>query len=216
MKKYFKNMAMLVIAVMAVSVEAQGQIYYSSTDAKELALKHNTIAIVPPNITFYSTKNIDAETIKEQQKIESENFQREISSWLLKRKGQGKFSPETEIQELVITNAKLRQAGYPEKIFSAAEICEILDVDGILISNYTLSKPLSTGAAIALAVFVGISGPTNAVNVVMNVHDRSHNKMIWNYSRKINGGLGSSPATLVDMSMRNASKKMPYFLKKKR
>jgi hypothetical protein len=40
-------------------------------------------------------------------------------------------------------------------------MCQILGVDGILTSNYSLSKPMSEGAAIALGVIAGVWGPTN-------------------------------------------------------
>ena len=207
-----RKIVIIAIAVVSISAKAQGQKIYTSPDAVDLARQHKIIAIAPPVISFASMKNVDAEAIKEQQKTESLNFQREIYSWLLKRKSQGKFAQE--IQELAVTNAKLQQAGYPEKILSAAEMCEILNVDGILTSNYTLSNPISAGGAVALRLATGVSATTNTVDVAMSIHDKSRSKMIWNYNRKISGKLGSTPASLVDTNLRHASKKMPYFLKK--
>ena len=146
--------------------------------------------------------------MKEQEKTESVNFQKEMYSWLLKRKMQGKISQE--IQEIETTNAKLKKAGYPETPLTTTQLCEVLGVDGIMTSNYGLSKPMSEGAAIAVALLVGAWGATNEVHVSLSISDCNNKKLIWNYDHKFSGGIGSSPSRLVDGLMRQASKKMPY------
>ena len=65
-------------------------------------------------------------------------------SWMLKRKMQGRITQE--IQEVETTNALLKKAGYPENPLTSAELCSVLGVDGIMSSNYSLSKPMSDGA----------------------------------------------------------------------
>ena len=52
--------------------------------------------------------------MKEQQKTESINFQKEMYSWMLQRKMQGKISQE--IQEIETTNAILKQSQVIRKI----------------------------------------------------------------------------------------------------
>jgi len=181
---------------------------YSSEDAIPLARAQKIIAIVPPTVSIAAGKKTDAEAIKEQQRTESLNFQKEIFSWMLKRKMQGKLTQE--ILDVETTNAKLAQAGYPEKPMSPSEICAVLGVDGIIGSNFGLTKPMSEGAAIALAV-LGVGGSaTNEVRVNLNIQDCSNKKLIWNYDHKYSGGVGSSPAKLIEALMREASNKMPY------
>lgn len=124
---------------------------------------------------------------------------------------QGKISPE--IQEVEVTNAILRKAGYPENNFAPMELCELLGVDGIMGSNFSMTKPMSQGAAIALGVVFGAWGATNEVTVTLNIKDCANKKLIWNYDHKFSGSVGSSPARLVDGLMRNASRKMPYIIK---
>jgi hypothetical protein len=181
---------------------------FLSPDVKELAGNQKIIAIIPPSVSIAPNKKIDAASLKEQQKTESINFQREIYSWMLKRKMQGKI--DQEIQELQMTNAKLERAGYPQNPLSSAEICELLGVDGIMTSNFGLSKPISEGAAIALAVLVGFYGSTNEIHATLSINDCKNKKLIWNYDHKFSGGVGSTPARLVDGIMRQVSKKMPY------
>ena len=195
------------IVGLSLLISSCAKIYYSP-DAYTLAHEHKNIAIVPPTVSIAASNRISAEAMIEQQKTESLNFQKEMYSWMLKRKTQGYILQE--IQEIETTNAKLINAGYPETPLTTEEICEVLGVDGIMKSNYSLSKPMSEGAAIALAVIVGTSGTTNEVHVTLSIHDCSETKMIWNYDHTYSGSVGSSPARLVDGLMRHASKRMPY------
>ena len=167
------------------------------------------IAIVPPKVSIAARKKVDAAALIEQQKTESINFQREMYSWMLKRKMQGTIF--VDIQDVETTNAKLSDAGFQDAgLLTPADLSRVLNVDGILTSNYSLSKPISEGAAIALAVIAGWWAPTNEAVVSLSIHDSGSEKMIWNYDHKLSSSL-SSPARLVDELMRQASRKMPYF-----
>lgn len=182
---------------------------YSTSDADLRAKNHKIIAIAPPRVSIAASKKVDAEALKEQQKTESVNFQREMYSWLVKRKMQDRIT--VEVMDVETTNAKLKKAGYFEdNAMTPSEISEALGVDGIITSNYALSKPMSEGAAVAVGLLIGVWGSTNNTTVNLEIHDRETKKLLWNYSHKASGGVGSTPAQLVDNLMRNASKKMPY------
>lgn len=206
--KLLKQLLLIIWVVIAFSSCAK--IFYSK-DAYQLAHNQKMIAIVPPAVSITPNKKIDAESMKEQQKAESLNFQNEMYSWMLKRVMQGKISQD--IQEIETTNIKLKKAGYPDNALTADEICEVLGVDGIMTSSYHLAKPMSEGVAIAAGILTGVMGTTNDVRVSMDIHDCSNKKMIWNYDHKFSGSVGSSPSRLVDALMREASKKMPYMNK---
>lgn len=205
--KIVKNVS--IIIVLSILLSSCAKIFYTP-DAYNLARNHKTIAILPPTVSIAANRKVEAEAIREQQKTESINFQKEMYSWMLKRKMQGKITPE--IQDVETTNAKLKNAGYPEKALTSEELCKILGVDGTLGSNYSLSKPMSQGAAIAVGVLFGAWGATNEVVVALNIKDCANNKLLWNYDHKFSGSIGSSPARLVDGLMRHASKKMPYII----
>ena len=62
-----------------------------------------------------------------------------------------------EVQETDETMALLERAGYFDgKRMTPAEMAEALDVDAVITSNISMAKPMSTGAAIASAVLLGI------------------------------------------------------------
>jgi len=205
-----KSIKKLFIITLSITVLSSCAKIFYSEDAIPVAHLHKTIAIIPPTVSIAAGRKTDAEAIKEQQKTESLNFQKEMYAWMLKRKMQGKMTQE--ILDVETTNAKLLNAGYPEKPMSPSEICTVLGVDGIIGSNFGLSKPMSDGAAIALAVLGAGGGATNEVRVSLNITDCTGKKLIWNYDHKYSGGIGSSPARLVDAMMRKASKKMPYLM----
>lgn len=187
---------------------ASPKVYYSP-DAKTIVSTHQLIAIVPPKVSITGRKKDNIEALKQQEITESVNFQKEMYSWLLKRKTQGKMF--IEIQDVETTNAKLEKAGkLNDKSVTPAEMSEILGVDAVITSNYALSKPMSEGAAVALGMLVGVWGSTNETTVTVDIHDAKTKKMLWNYNHKVSGSTFSTPAQLVDNLMRNASKKMPY------
>ncbi len=204
MKKY-----LFLVIGFAILSQSCAKIFYSP-DAKSLASAHKIIAIAPPKVSIAARKNVGADALIEQQKTESNNFQKEMYSWILKRKMQGSMT--VEVQDVETTNAKLSNAGFYEgKVLTPIEMCDILGVDGLLTSNYALTKPMSEGAAVALGILVGVWGPTNETTVTLSIHDQGTNKMIWNYNHKASSSL-STPARLVDALMRQASRKMPYFI----
>jgi hypothetical protein len=195
------------LVLVAILFSSCAKIFYSP-DAYTLAHSQKDIAIIPPTISIAAKKNIGAEAMKEQQNTESINIQKEIYSWMLQRKMQGKISQE--IQEVVTTNAILKKAGYPENPLTTAELCEALGVDGIITSNFGLSKPVSDGAAVAEAFLSDSRSSTNEVHATLSISDYKNNKLIWNYDYKSSGSLGSSSSKLVDDIMKEASLKMPY------
>jgi hypothetical protein len=206
MKKQFKQQ--VVFCLLAIFLFSSCAKIYFSPDAQTRAREHKIIAIVPPVVAIAAAKKVDAAALKEQQKTESTNFQKEIYSWLLKRKTQRRIS--VDIQDLETTIAKLTEIGYYEKPMTPNQVAEALGVDAVLTSNFALSKPMSEVGALASAVFFGIGGPTNQATISLTLHDKQTKHMIWDYNHKYSGGLFSSPASLVDGLMRHASKNMPY------
>lgn len=184
------------------------KIYYSP-DSKEVARSHSILAVMPPTVSIAAKRKVDAEAIKEQQKTESLNFQKEIYSWLLKRKMKGQFV--VDFQEVDYTNAKLKKAGYPDEPMTTEEICTLLKVDGLVKSNFGLSKPMGDGAAIAAALLLGGAGATNEVRINFSINDCKSKSLIFSYDHKYSGGMGSSPSRLVDGMMRDISRKMPHY-----
>jgi hypothetical protein len=200
--------SIVLLIVVASLLQSCAKIFYTP-DARSLAQDQSIIAIVPPKVSIAARRNVDGTALIEQQRAESLNFQREMYNWMLKRKMQGNIT--VDIQDVETTNALLAKAGFREGIaLTPEEMSRFLGVDGILTSNFSLSKPMSEAAAIAVGIIGGTTGPTNEATVSLSIHDFASKKMIWNYDQKLSSSLGT-PARLVDDLMRQASRKMPYF-----
>ena len=195
------------VLIALVAISGCAKVYYSP-DSSQIAANHNVFAIIPPKVSIAASKRIEAEALKEQQKTESVNFQQEIYTWMLRRMSQGRMTQQ--IQDLTTTNAILKRIGYEKGTLTIEDLCDSLGVDAILESNFSLSKPISDGGAVAVAVLVGVGMSTNEVTGTLFLKDCSQQKMIWSYNHKISAGVGSTPSKVVDAFMRQASKKMPY------
>jgi len=201
------------MAASALLLNSCGPKIYMDPNAASIVQNHQSIAILPPKVSIAPQKKVDAAALLEQQKAESVNFQKETHSWLLKRKAQEKIG--ITIQDVETTNALLNRAGFSNDYttLTPGEIADILGVDAVMSSSYSLAKPMSQGAAIALALLVGFYGSTNSATVNLSLYDKLNNKMFWKYNHKAEGSMLSSPAMLINSLMKNASKKMPYSIK---
>lgn len=189
---------------------ACAKVYYSP-EAEKASLQHKIIAVIPPRVSIPPQKNLTADELNQMSVKESEAFQYGMVSWLLKRKAENKIG--VDILDATTTFAKINNVT-SNKMLTPVEMAEILDVDAVITSNFKLTKPMSTGAAVATTLLFGF-GTTNEIVVTMELHDRQSKKMIWNFNHSLSGGLFSSSDQLVTEIMRIASKKLPYTKYKK-
>ena len=203
-----KKILIIILSVSLIFIGGCATVYLSP-DGQSLSSKHNIVAILPPSIVLKSTKGMSAETVKQQQDDEAKVFQQEVYSYMLQRKSKGQMV--IDIQDVEETNVILKRNNLDILNMTTDEICQTLEVDGVLSSQFSLSKPMSGGAAVALLFLTGFGGATNEVTVSMSLKDCSQKSLIWKYDHKYSGGVLSSPASLVKTLMRDASKKMPYF-----
>ena len=190
-----------------ISITSCGPTIYLAPGAMLKVSKHNVLAILPPSVSIPASKNVTAEAMRAQQKTESVNFQTEIYKSFLKRVRQGRMT--VQLQDIEETNVLIKR-NFPEGNYTTKELCAALGVDAVMDGKFSLSKPMSQGAAIAAAVLFGGIGATNEVGVNLSVKDCSSKELLWNYDWRYKGGLGSSTEDLVESLMRNASNKIPY------
>jgi len=185
---------------------------FYSVDGKTLAQKHHkSVAVMPSLVSIpskWANRKVVAEILEKQEEAESRNFQQAIYAWMQKAKSEGKVS--VDIQDPEVTNTRLKNAGYPETLITDAQICEILGVDGLIVSNFELYKPFTETQAVAMAVATnqwGLMLLTDEVMGNMGIIDCANKKTIWTYSQKLDG---NNPKLIVESFMKKAGKKMPY------
>jgi hypothetical protein len=194
------------VCTLNVLLSGCAKVYYSP-DAVQKASTHKTIAIIPPRVSIAGNKKMDIATIKAEEASESLNFQSEIYAWMLKRKKQGRI--KVDIQELAITNFKLKKLNYADNPISSSQLCKELGVDDVITSSFAIRKILPDG----LGAFVGFLNPltpivTKSAKIDLSINDSE--KLLFNYSHSAAGYYSTTPAKMVDGLMRKSSKKMPY------
>jgi fructose-bisphosphate aldolase class 1 len=181
------------------------KVYYSP-DARQKAATHKIIAIIAPKVSISGGKITDTAAIQAQEAAESVNYQKEMYAWLLKRKRQGRMT--IDIQELDVTNVKLKKLDLVNNPTTSSDLCKALGVDGVITSSISSVKTMGDGAALGLVLLTGGFMPNKNITIDLSVNDSE--KLLFNYSHKMGGSVLSSPANIVDALMRNSSKKMPY------
>ena len=139
--------------------------------------------------------------------MESISLHQAMYDWMQKRIEQGKL--RINILDIETMQVKLENAGFNGgKTFTPEEMCNILGVDGVIISDYALKRPMTKNQAIAIGASINIWLPNTRAKVTMSAFDLRENKTIWNYDRKLSCLCSSDE--FANQLMRPASKKMPY------
>lgn len=211
MKKYA---ILITLFLFGIAVMAQTHLY-ENPQFDEITKDHKIIAIVPLKTTVKlrpkDMKQMSKEQLTDLEIKEGENIQFAMYSWFLKRQSKGKLG--VDIQDANMTNTLLKQNGITaENIdqYTSVDLAKILGVDAVISGKFETNKPMSEGATVALAVLVGVSGPTNKAVMNLFIHNGVDGQLLVNYNKGISGSLGSSTEDLVNILMRKASRRITY------
>jgi hypothetical protein len=205
---------------MVLLLTACGPNIYLANDFRSYAPKHKTVAILPASVTMQlrpnQARNTTVEQMRDMEYRSGIDFQEKIYAWLLRRSQQRGYT--VQFQDVTQTNAKLRELQIPYgelRTHSAQELAKALGVDAVLTTSVRTSKPMSEGAALAVGAASvllggGYFGSTNEANITVNIHESDAGKLLWKYDYVAAGSVGSSTEGMVNVLMRNASKKFPY------
>lgn len=200
---------------LVLSLFSCGPRVYEAPEAASRTAAHNLIAVLPAEVTIKGRPNDDPEVLAQLAYAEQTNFQYEIIGWMFHRKQQGRMY--VDVLDAQTTNARLTEAGYFEEYGasrSPAEWAGIIGVDAIITSNFQLSKPMSDGANLAVGLVTGFWGAANRTDVAMNVFDAESGRLLWNYDWQSENTAFGSHEELVNNLMRNASRRMPYIVRR--
>jgi len=211
-----KKLLFLLLSIsLASQLSAQTNLY-KHPDFKEIAKSHKTIAIVPfitqvklrPN----QMKNMSERDLHKLERAEGEGIQNAMFSWFLKRKKRGTL--KIDVQDPQRTNAILFKNGIDYNNLQdhlTEDLAKMLGVDAVISGDLETDKPISEGVSIAFGVAFGLWGsPTNSAIINMKVHNGEDANLLWNYNKRLNGRIGSTPESLVHVLMRKASRRLAY------
>ncbi len=200
---------------LSLSGFAQTREIYVNPNFNSLAANHQKLAILPfKAIIKLRPKQMEKMTgdqLYQLQQDEGKAVQSAMQSYFLKRKEQHNF--RITFLDLLTTNAILAKNnidGSNIERFTPKELCELLEVDGIITGILSTDKPMSDGASLALGLLVGFYGPTNSGKCTININDGSTNELMWKYEKTLSRSLGSDTNTIINTIMRKASRQLPY------
>lgn len=207
-----KIKSLMLLAISTVLILSSCARIYHAPDASNIAKKHQEVAIITPQVLLTPRPFVSQAAMQDMQFNEAINLQFEMYDWLLRRQFDGRFM-DVKIQDVVQTNKILEKKGFFDgEIYSHEELCELLGVDAILFSTYTLDSPFDV-ATVALAVLSEDYDPQQETSVNLSIFDNTEGKVIWNYRNSFRESV-TTPNQFIASFMRHASKKMPYSLKK--
>ncbi|SHI61999.1 hypothetical protein SAMN02745146_1199 [Hymenobacter daecheongensis DSM 21074] len=205
----------LALVLLTLLFTACGPSIYLAQDFRAYAPKHKTVAILPASVTMQLRPNearrVSADQQRDMEQKSGIDFQGQIYSWLLRRGQQRGYT--VTFQDVAQTNALLAQqhVAYADMAkHTPQELAKMLGVDAVLTTSVRTTKPMSEGAAVAMGLLVGAWGATNQANITVNIHENEAGKLLWKYDFLAAGSVFSSTENIVNMLMRNASKKFPY------
>ena len=187
---------------------------YTAPDFDTYYQAHKTVAIMPFKVSYDPSKlpqEMSQEMLASAQKEEAYSLQQQIYIKFLEREAKNKFT--VTFQDVTQTNALLNDASIQYdslSFYTPQKLRTILNVDAIITGHVRRSKPMSTGAAVAMGVIFGAWGPTNEVNVTVSIHDAGAGTLLWNYEHKLSGSIGSSSEGLAKSLISDISSSFPY------
>ncbi|QWX84536.1 hypothetical protein H0I23_02505 [Cellulophaga sp. HaHaR_3_176] len=205
-----KNVITSIFLLIATLTFSQKNIY-ESPKFDNLSKDHKVLAILP----FFTHLDLEKSISKEEKKIleqkEGYAVQDALEIYFSKRKKKKKFS--VEFQNTKNTNAILAQndINYGNiDIYSIKELCKILNVDGIISGNIDLNVLLSDGIASDFSFIDYILVDADYGRIGIKISDGETSKLLWRYEKKINKKSGKNTQDLIELMMKQATKKFPY------
>lgn len=181
---------------------------YKAPNYKEIAKSHKIIAVLPTNAFIEIKSANDADKIKKQEKIESENLQKSIFDWVKKRTSQGYIS--VDVQDVNETQRILKEKGIESTIGkSYKELAELLNVDAVITSKVTMAKPMTNAEAFFSTLLTGFFFSSKVTTADISLIDKNSGRMFWNYNGTYADTFASTDY-LIRQMMKDAVRNFPY------
>ncbi|RNC89570.1 MAG: hypothetical protein ED555_08840 [Allomuricauda sp.] len=207
---------LLYFLLFSLGVQAQKEIYESSR-FDELSEDHQVLAIIPFITQLELEKNLSQEESKKLAEREGYAVQDALETYFSRRKKRKKFN--VEFQNVKNTNALLKKKGVDYNnidIYTAKELSQLLEVDGVISGSLDLNILLSKGVPTDFSLLDYFNGASNYGRIGIKISDGATGKLLWKYERQITKKTGKNTTELIDKMMKKASRKFPYDREKKR
>lgn len=208
-----RRLAVAVVLALPLAGCSTHQVYLSPEFGTATS-SHQQVAILPFHVTISRERlprNLTADDVARMEREEGLAVQTQLYTQLLRRSDRYTVA----FQDVTRTNVLLERAGLNYDNMHARtreEIAQVLGVDAVISGRIQRSKPMATGTAIALGVLFGgaFMGNTNEVGVDLQLHNAANGAVLWTFSHKFGGSVGSSPERLAEAMMGSIARRLPY------
>ncbi|MBR9853034.1 MAG: hypothetical protein GYB37_00420 [Algicola sp.] len=206
------------VAILLISglMSAQKNIY-ENIRFDELTDNHKVLAIIPFIAHLELEESVDSDELKILAEKEGYAVQNALETYFSKRKKRKKFN--VDFQNINNTNAILAKSNIDYNnidTYTTKELCEVLDVDGIISGNLNLNILLSEGVPTDFSILDYFSGNANYGRIGVKISDGESGKLLWKYENAISKKTGKNTTELIDKMMKTASRKFPYDREKRK
>lgn len=211
-----KKIVFVVILLITGTMSAQKNIY-ENIRFDQLTSNHEVLAIIPFIAHLELEETVDSEDLKILAEKEGYAVQNALETYFSKRKKRKKFN--VDFQNINNTNAILAQNDIDYTnidTYTTKELCEVLDVDGIISGNLNLNILLSEGVPTDFSILDYFSGNANYGRIGVKISDGETGKLLWKYENAISKKTGKNTTELIDKMMKTASRKFPYDREKRK
>ena len=212
-----KLLLILVVVLFSTSAFTQTRLYVNPAFGQKTK-NHKVIAVLPFQVTLKlrpkQMRDITPQQLTDMEYSQGKGIQSAMFSWFLARGKKGQL--KVRVQDPMTTNAILGKKGITIKNitdYTPKELANFLGVDAVVMGTFETNKPLSTGASIALGVLTGFYGNTNKAVMNLFIYNGKDGEILVNYHKAVAGSLGSTVESMVNILMRKASRRIPYFKK---
>ena len=203
---------------------------YKSSDFDNQAANHQTVAVLPFQITQtgHVSKNESLADIKATNEKWAYMFQETLLSHSLKHTSKNRKGHMISFQGTQRTNAILKEQGLTiEELYTKKpeEVAQLLGVDAVLMTTLEKNKNFSDGVAYGVAagkamlnvltktgtVGTGLGGIKSAdLNLNSYLYDSKEGKLLWKTFRQGGSDLPTETNDLVEYYSNWIAKKLPY------
>ncbi|WP_162793797.1 hypothetical protein [Runella rosea] len=177
-----------------------------------------TYAILPFDVTIEKNlqiKKTTPEMLRQQEERESLQYQSGVFQYMMERKKE--FS--VNFQDIDDTNTLLMRNGivYEKgRSMTKAELCQLLQVDGILTGKYQRKENLDRNISRGLDLIArqtenfALSPKQGEATLSLSLYNATEKRVVWTYQNDDWNSSYRSPEELAQKLMERAAKKFPY------
>ena len=205
-----KKTLFITLLFTTIFLQAQKNIY-ESNKFNSLSKGHKVLAIIPFLTKLDLKENISKEELKSLEEKEGYAVQNALETYFSRGRKKKKYA--VDFQNIENTNALLRQNNITYQnidIYTIKQLCKTLNVDGIISGNLDLNILLSKGIPTDFSILDYFNGNSNYGRIGVKISDGKTGKLLWKYEKKINKKSGKNTTNLIELMMKQATKKFPY------